>query len=61
MTVCEFMTNDPSDKSAVPPFTWPGFKLGLRLALPVVPGMVAFGLAVGATAARKGSASSTTC
>jgi predicted branched-subunit amino acid permease len=31
-----------------------GFKLGLRLAVPVLPGMVAFGLAVGATAAGKG-------
>jgi branched chain amino acid efflux pump len=31
-----------------------GFDLGARLALPVLPGMVAFGLAVGATAARKG-------
>src|ERR1700704_3605112 len=31
-----------------------GFNLGLRLALPVLPGMIAFGLAVGATAARKG-------
>ena len=26
----------------------------MRLALPVLPGMIAFGLAVGATAARKG-------
>ncbi len=31
-----------------------GFRLGMRLALPVMPGMIAFGLAVGATAARKG-------
>lgn len=31
-----------------------GFRLGLWLALPVVPGMVAFGLAVGASAASKG-------
>jgi 4-azaleucine resistance transporter AzlC len=31
-----------------------GFNLGLRLALPVLPGMIAFELAVGATAARKG-------
>src|SRR3982074_3062744 len=31
-----------------------GFNLGLRLALPVMPGMIAFGLAVGATASRKG-------
>jgi 4-azaleucine resistance transporter AzlC len=39
---------------ASPPWTLAGFNLGLRLALPVVPGMAAFGLAVGATAARKG-------
>ena len=37
-----------------PPWTLAGFNLGLRLALPVLPGMMAFGLAVGATAARKG-------
>jgi hypothetical protein len=55
MTVCGFMTSDPSNRSAFPPHgSMAGFKLGLRLALPVIPGMVAFGLAVGATAARKG-------
>src|SRR6266545_3117840 len=32
--------------------TLAGFRLGMWMALPVVPGMVAFGLAVGATAAR---------
>jgi 4-azaleucine resistance transporter AzlC len=48
------MTTVPSDKAVTPPWTLAGFNLGLRLALPVVPGMVAFGLAVGATAARKG-------
>jgi 4-azaleucine resistance transporter AzlC len=37
-----------------PPWTLAGFNLGMRLALPVLPGMIAFGLAVGATAARKG-------
>jgi 4-azaleucine resistance transporter AzlC len=37
-----------------PPWTLPGFNLGMRLALPVLPGMVAFGLATGATAVRKG-------
>jgi predicted branched-subunit amino acid permease len=31
-----------------------GLSLGARLALPAAPGLVAFGLAVGATAARKG-------
>ena len=40
--------------AAVPPWTLLGFNLGMRLALPVLPGMIAFGLAVGATAARKG-------
>jgi predicted branched-subunit amino acid permease len=47
------MTNDSPDKAA-PSCTWPGFNLGLRLALPVLPGMVAFALAVGAVTARKG-------
>ena len=43
------------DTREVPPlWTLAGFNLGMRLALPVLPGMVAFGLAVGATAARKG-------
>src|SRR3954465_6218186 len=42
------------DDPAGPPWTLPGFNLGLWLALPGGPGMVAFGLAVGATAARKG-------
>ena len=37
-----------------PPWTLAGFNLGMRLALPIMPGMIAFGLAVGATAARKG-------
>src|SRR5215207_9919335 len=48
------MTSSRCDKATVPPWTLPGFTLGMRLALPVLPGMVAFGLAVGATAARKG-------
>jgi 4-azaleucine resistance transporter AzlC len=43
------------DNRAVPPHgSLAGFMLGLRFALPVMPGMIAFGLAVGATAARKG-------
>jgi 4-azaleucine resistance transporter AzlC len=37
-----------------PPWTLDGFHHGVRLALPVLPGMMAFGLAVGATAARQG-------
>ena len=36
------------------PWTRAGFNLGMRLALPILPGMIAFGLAVGATAARTG-------
>jgi 4-azaleucine resistance transporter AzlC len=40
--------------SATPPWTLDGVSLGMRLALPVLPAMIAFGLAVGATAARKG-------
>src|SRR5215203_5586115 len=44
----------PSKTSESVPWSWPGFQLGMRLALPVLPGMIAFGLAVGATAARKG-------
>ena len=47
------MTADDSTPPT-PPWTLAGFNLGMRLALPVLPGMIAFGLAVGATAARKG-------
>jgi 4-azaleucine resistance transporter AzlC len=43
------------DEAARAPFvSRAGFNLGARLALPVLPGMIAFGLAVGATAERKG-------
>jgi predicted branched-subunit amino acid permease len=45
---------DSDTKASPPPWTSAGFTLGMRLALPVLPGMIAFGLAVGATAARKG-------
>src|SRR5690349_12420499 len=37
-----------------PVWTREGAKLGARLALPLVPGYIAFGLAVGATSASKG-------
>jgi 4-azaleucine resistance transporter AzlC len=47
------MTSETEQKT-LPPWTLAGFNLGMRLALPVLPGMIAFGLAVGATAARKG-------
>ena len=39
------MTNDSSESTS-PPWTLAGFNLGMRLALPVLPGMIAFGLAV---------------
>ncbi len=47
--------NDVDDPPPPRP-TWSlaGFNLGMQLALPILPGMLAFGLAVGATAARKG-------
>jgi len=44
----------PESEKKSPHWTLAGFNLGMRLALPVLPGMIAFGLAVGATAARKG-------
>jgi 4-azaleucine resistance transporter AzlC len=47
------MTSETEQKTS-PPWTLAGFNLGMRLALPILPGMIAFGLAVGATAARKG-------
>jgi branched chain amino acid efflux pump len=47
------MTDD-LESPAQPKTTLAGFRLGAWMALPVVPGMVAFGLAVGASAARKG-------
>src|SRR5215467_13331450 len=33
---------------------WPGFVRGMRLGLPVAPGIMAFGVVVGAAAARQG-------
>src|SRR6267378_3693560 len=48
------MTTNLHDRAVPPRWLLAGFNLGLRLALPVLPGMIAFGLAVGATAARKG-------
>jgi predicted branched-subunit amino acid permease len=48
------MTTPPDPHPTPPHWTRAGFNLGLRLALPVVPAMIAFGLAVGATAERKG-------
>ncbi len=48
------MTTNLDTRDAPPHGSLAGFRLGLRLALPVLPGMIAFGLAVGATAAGKG-------
>lgn len=48
------MTTNEKTCARAPRLSLAGFNLGLRLALPVLPGMIAFGLAVGATAARKG-------
>jgi 4-azaleucine resistance transporter AzlC len=47
------MTTSSND-SLGPRGSLAGFMLGVRYALPVLPGMIAFGLATGATAARKG-------
>jgi 4-azaleucine resistance transporter AzlC len=48
------MTTDSNASAGPFRLSLAGFRLGLRLALPVLPGMIAFGLAVGATAARQG-------
>jgi len=48
------MTTQRDQTAAPPQGSLAGFRLGVRFALPVMPGMIAFGLAVGATAARKG-------
>jgi 4-azaleucine resistance transporter AzlC len=46
--------NSAQAQPDMPVWSWPGAALGARLALPLVPGYIAFGLAVGATAASKG-------
>jgi 4-azaleucine resistance transporter AzlC len=48
------MTPTNGNRAVPPQGSLAGFMLGVRFALPVLPGMIAFGLAVGATAARKG-------
>jgi 4-azaleucine resistance transporter AzlC len=48
------MTTQRDNTASPPHATLAGFMLGMRFALPIIPGMFAFGLAVGATAARKG-------
>ena len=46
---------DPELKSPVySPVTWTGFWLGMRLTLPLLPGIMVFGAAFGAGAAHKG-------
>jgi len=47
------MKDDPYPSSA-PTWSRAGFALGVKLALPILPGMIAFALACGATGARKG-------
>src|SRR5205807_6774296 len=47
------MTTNLDHRADPPAWSLVGFKLGLRLALPVLPGLIAFGLAVGATAASR--------
>jgi predicted branched-subunit amino acid permease len=48
------MTASNPDAAANPAWSLAGLRFGALLALPVLPGMIAFGIAVGATAARKG-------
>src|SRR5258705_2805323 len=48
------MTASNPDAAAKPDWSLAGLRFGAVLALPVLPGMIAFGIAVGATAARKG-------
>lgn len=46
--------NTKRPPSAAAYWSTAGFALGVRLAFPLAPGMLTFGIAVGATAARKG-------
>jgi predicted branched-subunit amino acid permease len=48
------MTASNPAAAAKPDWSLAGLRFGALLALPVLPGMIAFGIAVGATAARKG-------
>lgn len=45
---------DASDKPISAYYSWAGFAEGARLVLPIVPGMVLFGMAFGALAAQRG-------
>ena len=46
--------NDPSETSWKPTWSRDGFALGVKLVLPILPGMIAFALACGAVSVRKG-------
>ncbi len=46
--------NDPSETSWKPTWSRAGFALGVKLVLPILPGMIAFALACGAVSVRKG-------
>lgn len=48
------MTANESKVADTPTWSLDGLRLGAFLSLPCLPGMIAFGIAVGATAARKG-------
>jgi predicted branched-subunit amino acid permease len=48
------MTENRSAATEAPVWSLSGLRLGAILMLPALPGMIAFGIAVGATAARKG-------
>jgi predicted branched-subunit amino acid permease len=48
------MTDAPTDSGATPRWTLDGFRLGVVGMLPLLPGLVAFGIAYGTVAARKG-------
>jgi predicted branched-subunit amino acid permease len=47
------MSEESQPPSIAPAWSRKGLSLGMRLAMPMLPGMIAFALAVGATAARK--------
>src|SRR3954451_3044889 len=48
------MTKVPEKRNGAASYSWAGLVEGARLAMPVMPGMVLFGAAVGALAAQKG-------
>jgi predicted branched-subunit amino acid permease len=48
------MSSDADTVSSPPRWSFAGCMLGVRLSLPLIPGIVAFAIAIGTTAARKG-------